>query len=106
MNTKLERLKKIKNLIRSQSSPLTISEIHEALVKRLGLEVSRKTIERDIDDLIEARILIVLPGMPARFELIVQDEIELVLKVQEIKEIIEVMGIESEISQKLKKLLG
>jgi predicted DNA-binding transcriptional regulator YafY len=69
MNAKLQRLKKIRSFLRSQSAPWTITEVYEALVKRLGEDVSRKTIERDIDDLLEDRKVIVMPGLPSRYQL-------------------------------------
>jgi hypothetical protein len=51
MNNKEERKRKIKNFLRFQTRPVTVSEIHEAITNRLGLEISRKTIERDILDM-------------------------------------------------------
>jgi hypothetical protein len=55
MNKRIERIGKIKNFLRFQSGGVTVSEIHEAMVKRMGLDISRKTIERDIIDMVEGK---------------------------------------------------
>jgi predicted DNA-binding transcriptional regulator YafY len=105
MNAKLQRLKKIRSFLRSQSGPRTVTEIHDALVNRLGEDVSRKTIERDVDELIESRSVIVMQGLPARIQLTEIEQIEVTLTTQEIKSLIQLLGDDSEISQKLKKAL-
>ena len=83
-----------------------MTEVYEALVKRLGEDVSRKTIERDIDELVEARFLIVMPGLPARYQLSEIEEIEVMLSIGEIKIIIQLLGDDSDLAQKLKKTLN
>jgi len=105
MKTKFQRLKKIKSFLRTQSGPQTIIEIYEALVKRLGEDVSRKTIERDMDELIEARAVILMPGLPARFQMAETDKIEVILSVEEIKTILTLLNENSETYLKLKKIL-
>jgi predicted DNA-binding transcriptional regulator YafY len=105
MNAKFQRLNKIRSFLRSQSDPQTITEVYEALINRLGESVSRKTVERDLDELIESRVVILMPGLPAKYQLTEADQLEITLKVEEIKTIIQLLGDDSEITQKLKKTL-
>jgi predicted DNA-binding transcriptional regulator YafY len=106
MNAKLQRHKKIRSFLRSQSSPQTITEVYEALVNRLGQDVSRKTVERDIDELIESRIVILMPGLPTRYQLAACEELEIILTVQEIGEILSKLEEKSELKLKLKKMIA
>lgn len=106
MNAKQQRLKKIKSFLRLQSSPQSITDVYEALVSRLGEDISRKTIERDLDQLIEERSATLMPGTPARFQIIEVQEIEVILTKDEINTIISALGVDSEIGKKLKSLIS
>ncbi len=106
MNKRIERFGKIKNFLRFQSGAVTVSEIHEALVKRIGLDVSRKTIERDIIEMLEAGLICIFPGMPKRYQLIKSTEVDLTLKVEEITLLLDLLDQDSELHQKLKRSLG
>ena len=106
MNTKQQRLKKIKSFLRLQSSPHSITEIFEALVSRLGEDISRKTIERDLDQLIEEKSVTLMPGTPARFQIIELSEIEVIFTKDEINTIISALGEESEIGKKLRDYIS
>jgi hypothetical protein len=105
MNKRIERKGKIKNFLRFQSGAVTVSEIHEALVKRLSLDISRKTIERDIINMVEDGLVSLSPGMPMRYQLIKPAEVDLALKVEEITLILELLEQDSELHQKLKRAL-
>jgi predicted DNA-binding transcriptional regulator YafY len=105
MNTKQQRLKKIRSFLRSQSDPQTISEVFDALVNRHGEEVSRKTIERDLDELLEAKALALLPGTPSKFKLIALEEVEIPLTLDEARTIILVLGEGSELATKIRSLI-
>jgi predicted DNA-binding transcriptional regulator YafY len=105
MIKKIQRLKKIRSFLRSQPNPKTITEVYEALVQRLGEKISRKTIERDFDELIESRMVVVMPGLPARYSPLESEEIEVTLTIEEIKSIIQLLGEHSEISTKFKNAL-
>ena len=102
MNAKQLRIKKIKTFLRLQSGPQTITEVYEALVKRLGEEVSRKTIERDLDELIETRVVSLMPGIPARFTLVSGLEIELTLSLKELEHILTLLDPDSELAKKIR----
>ena len=106
MNSKIQRMKKIKSFLRLQSSPQSITQIHEALVRRLGLEISRKTIERDIDDLLEAGRLTILEGSPAKYSLAGAQDIDITLRVDEINTLISLLRPESELALKLRSYLA
>ena len=106
MNKRIERFGKIKNFLRFQSGAVTVSEIHEALVKRIGLNVSRKTIERDIVDMVEAGLVCLFPGMPMRYQLIKLTEVDLTLQVEEISLLLDLLKEDSELHQKLKRALA
>jgi hypothetical protein len=105
MNKRIERLRKIRNFLRLQSGGVTVSEIHEAMVNRLDLKISRKTIERDVIDMVEDGYLGILSGLPTRYQLIKPVEVELALKVEEIRLLIELLDQNSELYQKLKRAL-
>jgi DeoR/GlpR family transcriptional regulator of sugar metabolism len=105
MSTKNERLKKIKNFLSMQSGPSTITEIYEALSKRMHLDISRKTIERDLIELEGLNCLSVEDGTPSKYSLKRPIEIEIVLRVEEVQEILSVLNPESELFTKLKSEL-
>jgi predicted DNA-binding transcriptional regulator YafY len=105
MNKRVERLRKIRNFLRLQSGGVTVSEIHEAMVKRMDLDISRKTIERDIIEMVEDGCLGLLSGLPSRYQLIKPVEVELTLKVEEINLLLELLDQNSELHQKLKRAL-
>jgi hypothetical protein len=105
MSKRIERVGKIKNFLRFQSGGVTVSEIHEAMVKRMGLDISRKTIERDIIDMVDGGHIGLLNGMPTRYQLIKPVEIDLALKVEEITLLLELLDQNSELYQKLKRAL-
>ena len=105
MNTKQQRLKKIRFFLRSQTDPQTISEVFEAIVNRHGEEVSRKTIERDLDELLEAKALTLLPGTPSKFKLIAIEEVEISLTLDEARKIILALGESSELGAKIRSLI-
>lgn len=105
MNKRIERIGRIKNFLRFQSGAVTVSEIHEALVKRIGLDISRKTIERDIIDMVEEGLVGLSPGMPMRFQLIKPAEVDIALKVEEITLLLDLLDQNSELHQKLKRAL-
>jgi hypothetical protein len=106
MNKRVERRVKIKNFLRFQSEAATVSEIHEALVKRMGFDISRKTIERDIMDMVDEGMLGVFNGMPTRYLLTKPIEVELALKVEEINLLLELLDQNSDLYQKLKRSLS
>ena len=101
----MTRFNKIKSILRLQSGPLSISEIHEGLSKRLGIEISRKTVERDLLEMSEAQIVTMTHGVPSRFSLNAPFQIELVLTVEEVKSILELTSTRVELYQKIKAIL-
>lgn len=106
MNTKNQRLKKIKSFLRKQPEPVTVTEIHEALSLRMNLDISRKTIERDIFEMVESQIVLASLGVPSKFTLNKTAEIELSLKVEEIQLILRLIERgEGELFWKLTKSL-
>jgi hypothetical protein len=105
MNKRIERIGKIKNFLRFQTGGVTVSEIHEALVKRMSLDISRKTIERDVIEMVEEGLVSLQPGMPMRYQLITPAIVEVALKVEEITLILELLDQDSELHQKLKRAL-
>lgn len=105
MSIKNDRIHKIKSFLRMQSGPVTVTEIHEALSKRMHLDISRKTIERDMIEMVETKVVTVISGVPSKFTLNKPTDIELVLKVEEIQIILKHLEPTSEIYQKLQKNL-
>jgi predicted DNA-binding transcriptional regulator YafY len=105
MNAKLQRFKKIRSYLRKQPVAQSVTEIYQALFKIPGEDVSRKTIERDMDELVESQIVISIPGLPTRYQISDTDQIEISLTPDEIKQIIGLLGEHSDTSLKLKKIL-
>jgi hypothetical protein len=88
-----------------QASPVTVTEIHEALSKRMHLDVSRKTIERDMIEMFEMKLVSVISGVPSRYTLNKPTDIELVLKIEEIQFLLALMKSDSELYCKLIKFI-
>jgi predicted DNA-binding transcriptional regulator YafY len=88
-----------------QTSPMTVTEIHEALSKRMHLDVSRKTIERDMVLMIEMGMVSVITGVPSKYTLNKPNEIEIVLTIEEISEVLQIMNDQSKLYTKFKKSL-
>ena len=105
MIRKPERHKKIKSFLRLQSSALTVSEIHDALTTRINLKVSRKTIERDMDEMIELNLILLSSNNPARFVYTEDSEFDINLKKHELQMILNQVDPKSEIYFKLNNLM-
>lgn len=103
MSTKIERIKKIKSFLRLQSSPVSVSEIHEALSKRMHLDISRKTIERDMSELIDGKSVSVLNGVPSKYILNKESSFEVTLNEDEIRMVLQSLDAGSALYLKLKK---
>ena len=86
-----------------QASPVTVTEIHEALSKRMHLDVSRKTIERDMIEMFEMKLVSVFSGVPSKYSLNKPTDIELILKVEEIRILLQLVKSDSELYCKLIK---
>lgn len=105
MTQKSKRIEKIKSFLRLQSFPATITEIHEALVKRMHLDVSRKTVERDMVYLVDQEVVSAQKGIPSRFVLNRPKEFIVSLKHAEVIQIIECMPLESDLIKRLRSLV-
>lgn len=88
-----------------QSSSVSITEIYEA-IRRLGDKISRKTIERDMGELIENGTVLQSEGVPIKFIVKPSAEIELALRVDELKLIIDLLADNSDLKRKLVKFCG
>jgi hypothetical protein len=88
-----------------QASPVTVTEIHEALSKRMHLDVSRKTIERDMIEMFEMKLVSVISGVPSKYSLNKPTDIELILKVEEIRILLQLVKSDSELYCKLSKFI-
>ncbi len=71
----------------------------------MNLDISRKTIERDIIEMVENQMVLASIGVPSKFTLNKTAEIELTLKVEEIQAILKVVDAEGELFWKLTKSL-
>jgi predicted DNA-binding transcriptional regulator YafY len=104
MNKKAERLKKIKQFINLQRKEFTITTVFSALFADAD-EVSRKTIERDMRELIEEGVINIKEGIPNSFMRIMPEKFEINLTRDEIHELIVILSAESELKKKLEELL-
>ena len=105
MSTKIDRIKKIKSFLRLQSSPVSVSEIHEALSKRMHLEISRKTIERDMSELIDGITVTVHKGVPSKYVLNKETGFEITLNEDEIRTALQNLEGGSPLYLKLKRCI-
>ena len=55
----------IKNFLGMQSEPLTVTAIHEALSLRMNLDISRKTIERELIEMLDNQFVLAFLGVPS-----------------------------------------
>ncbi len=101
MSLKTDRRNKIKSFLRIQSSPVTVTEIFDALKKRMNLDVSRKTIERDMFEMAELNSVSVISGIPSKYSLNKPTEVEIQLRIEEVRFILEVIEQGSELYLKL-----
>lgn len=101
MSEKKQRMERIKRFLKMQSSPCSVTEVFLGI----SLGVSRKTIERDLLELNERQEVSVLTGTPSRYFLNRPIMIELILKVEEVKAIINSLDANTELYFKLKKHL-
>jgi hypothetical protein len=106
MYSKSERLNKIKVFLRMQSSAASVTEVHEALVKRMNLKISRKTVERDLVELEESEVVSMKSQYPSRYWLNKLSEVELKLNVEDVNSIIAVLEPDSDLYVKLKKFVN
>lgn len=88
-----------------QSAAVTVTEIHEAISRRMHLDVSRKTIERDMIEMVESNIVSVANGVPSKYTLNQPTNIEIILKVEEIELILKHLDPSSDVFKKLQKFL-
>jgi DeoR/GlpR family transcriptional regulator of sugar metabolism len=106
MKSKVERIRKIRSFLRHQSGPQSITEIYGALINRLGLDVSRKTIERDVLQMEEEGLIRAHQGTPVRYYLNGPPEIDIRLTLEEVTILIKLLGPDSPISDKLRDHLS
>lgn len=106
MKSKAERIKKIRSFLRHQSDPQSITEIYGALRNRFGLEVSRKTIERDVLQMEEEGFIRAHEVRPFRNYLRDPPEIDIRLTLEEVTILIELLGSGPPIAGKLRDYLS
>jgi len=111
MNLKVIRIIKIKKFISGQSNrPMTISEIHDGIYEALQVDVSRRTIQRDIISMIEDGEIEQINTYPLKYKLKRKDVHTLDFSIEEIKGLISFIESSPQsnrphsISQILKKL--
>lgn len=85
-----------------QSSPASVSEVHDALTKRIKLEISRKTVQRDLLEMQERGIVSANGEIPQRFKLAKPFEIQLVLTVDEAEFLLSVIPLHISLYKKIK----
>ena len=80
----MNRVKEIGNILLEEQRPLSISEIHNYLFDRQGIDVTRKTIQRDIEDMEERGIIAKLNSYPAKYQLTDSEVLHIELSLEEI----------------------
>lgn len=89
MNKKMARFLKIKDFLRKKGKEMTVTEICEHISEQAGAKISRKTIQRDMDELVNSHQVIQINKFPLHFKIkekrlckiqLSQDEINTILK--------------------------
>lgn len=70
MNAKLDRLKNLRIIFLSNvATPLSITELHDKLFEKFHIDVARKTIQRDIKELLDDGIIMAVLSSPRKYKL-------------------------------------
>ena len=104
---KTERLELILAILKDLERPLSISEIHQALTREKPLEISRKTIHRDLREMLQ-RGTVRTCADSTLFELSARplNELRLELTNEEATYLIVILPQEHSVNQRLRKMMG
>lgn len=101
MRSKELRLLKIRGYMRSVDGGSTISKIHNWIQCNTQMKITRKTIERDIYEMIERKEIIQKEGYPIRFHFISNRIYQIELTLEEINSVLELLTDRSDIYKKI-----
>lgn len=73
------------------------------MVLRHGMDLFRKTNERDVNDMVEDKGVTLILGMPTRYQLIQSSEVDLTLWVEEITHLFDRLYENFELHQELRR---
>jgi predicted DNA-binding transcriptional regulator YafY len=105
--SKTERLELILALLRDSKRALSISEIHEALTRDSLGEISRKTIQRDLREMLQkCTVKISTDSTLYEFSARPLNELRLELTNEEATYLIVVLPQEHSVNQRLRKMMG
>ncbi len=80
---------------------VTITEIYEWIFKTCQIDVTRKTIQRDMDELIERKEVLQREGCPLHFTLIESKTYQIELTLLEVDEVLESLTNKPAIQEKI-----
>ncbi len=83
MKNKNLRHKRIRELLRRTDESLTISEIHDTLYENSEIVVSRKTTQRDVEELIEKEEIRQIQDVPLKVSFLKNEIVPINLKLEE-----------------------
>lgn len=95
------RQQKIKECMRKLDRIVTITEIYEWIFKTCHIDVTRKTIQRDMDELIERKEVLQREGCPLRFSLIETKTYQIELTLVEVDEVLASLTNKPAIQEKI-----
>ncbi len=101
MSKKIIRQHKIKECMRKLDRLVTVTEIYEHIYKASHIDVTRKTIQRDMEELIERKEVLQQEGCPLRFSLIESKTYQIELTLKEIDEVLESLTSKPMIQEKI-----
>jgi arginine repressor len=99
MNEKYKRHEAIKKLMLRENKELTTTELFEKL-KALNFLITRKTVERDLLELIEEKVVRQTEGIPIKFFLVKEMEIFIKFNREEVDELLKYIPSDSLIRRK------
>lgn len=103
MRTKEIRLNKIRSCMNLAENDLTISEIHKWILEYVKKDIGRKTIQRDIIEMITRGEIIQKGGFPSRFKLSKATNYNIELNLHEVDLIIELLSNNPAIQKKISR---
>lgn len=102
MTKKNRRWEKIRGYLAESKTPMMITEIYQKIILSVGDKVSRKTIQRDMEEMIEERIVIQIEDSPLRFRLAPVLKARIEIEREEAKVLMELLGPDSILYKKIK----
>lgn len=106
LSKKQKRWEKIRVCLRGQDKPLTTSEIFETISMQKDISLVRKTLQRDLMEMIEERIITQTSESPLRFHLIPVMKAKIEIEREEAMTLLKILSPDSRLYKKIEIAFG